>query len=205
MWLWRRSRSAGEGAAWNPMPRAKLARIGAAAGITVVTGGTLAWAWSFTGIYRADNTRIQASHWIYQNIPGPVNLVLSSSQGDHNELLALPFGSVDGRLAPNVIQFMPPVTGQTKSILMPHVRADSAGAGATTVEIVLSLSPDGSAPLATAHIPVPAVAGDARGQSVEVSFGPAIVNADTTYYLVLSTTPGRVVTVSGAAVARDGG
>jgi len=203
MWLWRRSRTAGEPSPWRAVPRFRLAQIGAAVAITIVVGGTLAWAWSFTGIYRVDNTRIQASHWIYQNVSGPVNLVLSSAQGDYNEPLALPFGSVDGNAAASVIQFEPHVTGVTRSILLPHVRAESGGAGATLVEIVLSTSPDGSVPLATAHIPVPAVAGDVRGQSVEASFGPAIVNAGTTYFLVLSTVPGHVVAVSGAAVANE--
>jgi len=203
MWLWRRSRVTGDSVAWRAVPRAKLAQIGAAAAIWVVIGGTLAWAWGFTGIYRVENTRIQATHWIYQNVPGPVNLVLSASQGDYNEPLSLPFGSVDGTLAPNVIQFMPHVTGKPRSIFLPHVRAESAYPGATFLEIVLSASPDGSMPLAIANIRVPAVADDVRGQSVEATFGPAIVNEGVTYFLVLSTTPGHVVTVSGAAVANE--
>ena len=37
---------------------------------SVVLLGTLAWAWGFTNIYRAGNTRLQASRWIFQNVPG---------------------------------------------------------------------------------------------------------------------------------------
>ena len=35
---------------------------------------TLAWAFAFTRIYNRTETRVAASHWIFQNVPGPVNL-----------------------------------------------------------------------------------------------------------------------------------
>ncbi len=204
MWLWQASRAAANQPSRRLLSRGSIVRVGSGAAIALVLGGTLAWAWGFTGIYRVDNTRIQATHWIYQNIPGPVNLVLSSDQGDYREPLAVPFGSVVGDQAPSVIQFVPHVTGLTTSILLPHVRVASPGADTANVEIVLSTSPDGSMPLARANLTVPAVAADIRGQAVEAPFGPAVVNAGTVYYLILSTTSGRVVAVSGASVANEG-
>ena len=35
---------------------------------------TLAWAFAFTRMYNRTETRVAASHWIFQNVPGPVNL-----------------------------------------------------------------------------------------------------------------------------------
>jgi YYY domain-containing protein len=50
--------------------RRRAGRRAAAAGLAVlVVGGTLAWAWAFTSIYRRPHSRIAASRWIYATIP----------------------------------------------------------------------------------------------------------------------------------------
>ena len=44
-------------------------RWAAAALAVVVVGGAAAWAWAFTSIYRRPHSRIDASEWIYDNVP----------------------------------------------------------------------------------------------------------------------------------------
>lgn len=51
--------------------------------------GTFAYAFAFLGIYTSPFTRVDATHWIYQNIPGPLNLRIQTSQGIYNQ--PLPF------------------------------------------------------------------------------------------------------------------
>jgi YYY domain-containing protein len=63
---WRAAREAGGGAGsrvarWRPAAAALL--------VALVVGGTLAWAWAFTSIYRRPHSRIEASRWIYANVP----------------------------------------------------------------------------------------------------------------------------------------
>jgi hypothetical protein len=42
---------------------------------------TVAWAYAFTRIYTRPITRIAASRWIYQNVPGPINLHIHTDDG----------------------------------------------------------------------------------------------------------------------------
>jgi YYY domain-containing protein len=64
----RRLRGEGDaGAGRLPVPAWR--RRAAAALATIVIGGAATWAWAFTSIYRRPHSRIDASEWIYDNIP----------------------------------------------------------------------------------------------------------------------------------------
>jgi YYY domain-containing protein len=58
-------------------------------GIGVVLA-TFAWAFAFIQIYTRPVTRVDASRWIYQNVPGPINLQLQTEQGIVNRPLSYP-------------------------------------------------------------------------------------------------------------------
>lgn len=47
----------------------------------VVLAGTLAYAFAFSRIYTRPVTRIEASEWIYENIDGPINLMVETEEG----------------------------------------------------------------------------------------------------------------------------
>ncbi len=65
----------------------KLARFGAIFVSIVTLLSTAAWAYSFTRIYTRPVTRVEASRWIYQNVPAAVNLVLETGQGEYRQPL----------------------------------------------------------------------------------------------------------------------
>jgi hypothetical protein len=92
--LWNRGRDRGEDAsprAKNPMPRLVMQGLGVLA-FGVVTLGTLTWAYAFVkAVYFNDHTRIQASHWIYQNVPA--GSVISNENWD--ESLPMPMDGYD--------------------------------------------------------------------------------------------------------------
>src|SRR5690606_19509426 len=48
--------------------------------VTVVVG-TFAYAFAFTRVYSRPHTRVEASRWILANIPGPLNVIVSSDGG----------------------------------------------------------------------------------------------------------------------------
>lgn len=52
------------------------------AAITVL--GTAAYAWAFTRIYTRPVTRVEATDWIIENIPGPINLKMKTGQQEIN-------------------------------------------------------------------------------------------------------------------------
>lgn len=77
--LWR---AKGELKLWRFKISPKALHItGAAAGIVVIIGTAL-WAFAFTRIYTQPHTRVAATDWIYANIPGPVNLVMTTDEGE---------------------------------------------------------------------------------------------------------------------------
>jgi len=49
-------------------------------GVTVLAL-TFAWAYAFTRIYTRPVTRVAATYWIYQNVPGPINLHIQAANG----------------------------------------------------------------------------------------------------------------------------
>jgi len=63
----------------------KSLRIIGVVSTVIVVGGTLVWAFAFTRIYTRQVTRIEASEWIYENIDGPINLKLETSDGEFTQ------------------------------------------------------------------------------------------------------------------------
>jgi uncharacterized membrane protein len=166
----------------------------------IVTLGTLAWAWGFTSIYRHDNTRIQASHWMYANIPGPFNLHFDTGDGQYTEPLPLPPGLPIGE-APYRMQFKALESGNLTGLTLGH--ATPAGSASGAVHIVLASDPDGKQVLAQADVPVRTSASDPRGDTISVTFGPATVAKDQTYYVFASAPPGQAINVTSSTVSNE--
>jgi len=60
----------------------KSLRIIGVVSAALVLSGTLIYAFAFSRIYTRPVTRIEASEWIYENIEGPINLILETEDGD---------------------------------------------------------------------------------------------------------------------------
>lgn len=70
------------------IPWPKIFSIGLGVG---VLGATFAWAVAFTQIYLRPHTRVEATHWIYQNVPGPINIKYDTKDGSFNQPLSYPY------------------------------------------------------------------------------------------------------------------
>ncbi len=82
------------------------------AAMILVVGGTVAWAFAFTRIYHRPESRVAASAWMYQNVPGPVTLELETADGRLVNLpLPLPAGQLVSADAPLRIAFHPAYAG----------------------------------------------------------------------------------------------
>lgn len=58
---------------------------------TVALLGTLTWAFMFTKVYTNPNTRVAASEWIYENVPGPINILVNYASGIKQEVFSVPY------------------------------------------------------------------------------------------------------------------
>jgi len=152
---------------------------------------TSLYAYSFVNIYRVDHSRVQATHWIYQNVPGPYNLKIAQPDGTlYNQ--PMPYQSnVITPATPYDVQFTALASGTLQGIMLGHA-LDPDGAGAQTVTI--SFSTESGAPtekvLARATLTAdlaPKV--DPRGESYTLKFDqPVTLEKDKNYFLRFETT-----------------
>ncbi len=94
--------------------------------LAIVIGGgvlllTTGWAWAFTRIYVRPITRVEASRWIYQNVPGPINLHIETTEGSVNQPVPFPDSFAITKLQPFLTNFSPRHDGELSEIFMAHV------------------------------------------------------------------------------------
>ena len=100
----------------------KSLRIIGVVSAALVLSGTLVYAFAFSRIYTRPVTRIEASEWIYENIEGPINLMLETEDGDfmqqgqyRNQVTLLPGQSY-------LSAFVADRDGTVESITFPQVQ-----------------------------------------------------------------------------------
>ena len=74
----------------KPLPRWNWQKILSVTAGAIVLVSTFAWAFAFTRIYTRPVSRLEASYWIYQNVPGAINLRMTTADGDYQQ----PLGSL---------------------------------------------------------------------------------------------------------------
>ena len=82
---------------------------------------TGAYAFAFTGVYTNQLTRAEASRWIFQNIPGAINLRINNNQGVYNQPLQFPYGYVISHDKPFNTSFQPQVDGVLENVYLPSI------------------------------------------------------------------------------------
>ncbi|UYN88974.1 MAG: glycosyltransferase family 39 protein [Anaerolineales bacterium] len=120
--LWRMSQAPGRGklrpAGWLRPAAIALAALG-------VMGGLL-WSVAFVQIYRQPHARVQATRWIYENIPGPLTLNLQGEEGMQKQQLSLPYNARVRPVAPLLTSFSARVDGLLTQIDIKSVQATTA-------------------------------------------------------------------------------
>ena len=83
---------------------------------------TLGWAYAFSRIYVRPETRVSASRWIYQNVPGPINLQIHTANGAiYQQPLPFQIGGVIQASTPYHMAFTAQADGTLDKILLPHI------------------------------------------------------------------------------------
>ena len=172
----------------------------------VVLVATAAWAYAFHTIYVRDETRMAASRWIYQNVPGPINVHIQTTDDEaYNQPLAFFPNTIIQPEIPYTTSFNARQSGLVEEISLGYV-ADLNASGPQTLSVLLSdtLDPTPETSLATATLTTDfAPQSDLRGEPATLMFDkPVRLMAGQTYYLYFTTTGGNL-TLSGSAVANE--
>ena len=158
--------------------------IYAVAGLVIVL--TAAWAFAFHSIYLRTEPRIAASRWIYQNVPGPINLKIQKADASiYNQPLPFPTGIFIQTDAPYQTSFSAKADGLLEEILLPHVVAPDQ----ITSPLQMSIWQDLNAPepLASALTTFSSENGS-NGMSQVANFDQSpVLTANQIYYLKLET------------------
>jgi YYY domain-containing protein len=177
----------------------------------VVIALTAAWAFAFHSIYIRDEPRVAASRWIYQNVPGPLNVQIETAEdGTYNQPLPFSAGGTIDANAPYTFQFSPMRDGQVTEIFLPHVADQNpdptSDASTRSLSLVLSevQNPTPEQVLAQASATVdPSSTSDPRGAPVKFIFEkPVQVSKGISYSIGLQPSEG-VITLRAAAVANE--
>jgi YYY domain-containing protein len=93
----------------------------------LVLAGTALWAIAFTSIYARPLTRVEASRWMFDHIPGAVNLIVEQGEDELFEPVAVPLDLLLYPQAPFDIGFQTHTQGQVAELYFPFtINAASA-------------------------------------------------------------------------------
>lgn len=176
----------------------RLLAWGLGAGVLLAT---FAWAFAFLQIYMRPLTRVEASRWIYQNVPGPITLHIDAGGQQVNQPLAFRSGvTVLGGGAPMALAFQPRAAGDIIQIDFEHVLDTSFRAENSTLLVALSRSPGFQDSLAVARLTdMFRSDGDPRGKPHRLAFDTmvALDPNQMVYLLVGVVEPGKTLQFSG--------
>jgi YYY domain-containing protein len=169
-----------------------------------VVGSTYAYAYAFTRIYARPHSRVAASEWMRQNLPGPVNVVIQTGAGQRQMPLSMPY---DLTLNPGDVwtrTFRPDEPGTLTGVTMPHLLGLDENASSVTLELALGQGNVDDGRIASRLETVtldPAAAPE--GQQQSFVFPATNLMADQEYVLSLHVVDGSPLVLAGTSVAAE--
>jgi YYY domain-containing protein len=179
-------------------------RAGIERNVAIVAGtlgvlGTALWAFAFVSIYARPLTRVEASAWIYQNVPGPINLEIQTPDGQVQEPLGTNYSYMLSQGANYRIPFVAEQDATVASLTLPALNYQPAGQTGEKDALQVSLLPAAAGtPLGQAEL---ALAGVDLSKPLTLDLHSAVQLAKgQSYALVFDLFGPGSVTLSGQAV-----
>lgn len=165
---------------------------------------TAAWAVAFHSIYLRPETRIAASRWIYQNVPGPVNLQIRQADGQgYQQPLPFPNGFLIGAGQPYEMVFVAHQDGLLEGVTFGHV-LDTAAVGNVTLRLTILDRAAADRPLVSAALTADfAPRRDPRGESYALTFDAPVPLQNGLIYVLRLEADGGALVLSGAALVNE--
>ncbi|HSQ39271.1 MAG TPA: glycosyltransferase family 39 protein, partial [Anaerolineales bacterium] len=159
---------------------------------------TAFWAFAFLSVYTRPETRVSASRWIYQNVPGPVTLHYTDGT---SQPLSIPVGTSIITGSPYLTAFTAATDGALTKILLSHVLANPASP--QTLSLSLLDQADATSALLSSFASSDfSAVDDPRGQAFVFAFDrPVPLTKGQTYFLRFEST--GAVTLAGATIANE--
>ena len=158
-------------------------------GATVLIA-TTTWAYAFMGIYPKDHTRITASRWLLQEMPGPITLSIEQGDGVYKQPLPFYDGIFISGDEPSEVTFDALGSGELSQIHLPHVMDKKSVTEPVLLTVTVGFSPNGGDNIASGEIL--AVSENAQGENkyfISLDSTVAMAAAET-YYISLSVSDG---------------
>jgi len=101
---------------------------------------TAAWAFAFSRIYTIPHPRVAATGWIFENIPGPVTLLVEDEDegGTHQQLLSCPDDLIISSGSSWLTNFMSQYSGRVSEVVLPAVINQAPGTEGTTLQVSIN-------------------------------------------------------------------
>lgn len=183
-WIWQKAKTI----SGNKKNLGKIIKAGSVVITGLVLIGTFLWAFAFTRIYTRLVTRIEASYWIYQNVPGPINLQIQNGDSVTNQPISYPLGMAVAYDKPVSLKFIAGSSVNATGMEFSYIRDQLLINPGNSKTLIVKLIDENSGAVATGILMDPFTGGgDPRGSNYSVLFDqPLALVSGHTYQLVYS-------------------
>ncbi|MEA2007670.1 MAG: DUF2298 domain-containing protein, partial [Chloroflexota bacterium] len=169
------------------------------AAIVLVT--TFGYAYAFTGIFTRPHTRVAATRWIFQHVPGPVTLTLENADGPVKQLIPYPQDTVISAETSWQTNVIARESGELTTITLPHITDESELGTPQTLRLELIEQSSGQS-LAFLEAKLTFDSSFQTSHIFQLTEPPTLTE-EQSYNLILSLTDAGVISIQGAAVANE--